>query len=43
LADRWAHVLQAEKIYDGPNLETVRSLRPMRSLRPSRPSKCRAA
>ena len=19
LADRWAHVLQAEKIYDGPN------------------------
>jgi hypothetical protein len=43
LADRWAHVLQADKIYDGPNLETVRSLRPMRSLRPSRPSKRRAA
>jgi len=43
LADRWAHVLQAEKIYDGPDLGTVRSLRPMRSLRPSRPLKRRAA
>jgi hypothetical protein len=43
LADRWAHVLQAEKFYGGPDLETVRSLRPMLSLRPSRPLKRRAA
>jgi hypothetical protein len=43
LADRWAEVLRAEKNYSGPDLETVRSLRPMRSLRPSRPLKRRAA
>jgi len=43
LADRWAHLLQAEKNYGGPDLETVRSLRPMLSLRPSRPLKRRAA
>ena len=43
LADRWAEVLRTEKIYSGPDLETVRSIRPMRSLRPSRPSKRRAA
>ena len=43
MADRWAEVLRAEKIYSGPDLTAVRSLRPMRSLRPSRPSKRRAA
>ena len=41
MADRWAEVLRSEKIYSGPDLETVRSIRPMRSLRPSRPSKRR--
>ena len=30
LADRWAHVLQAENFYGGPDLETVRNLRPSR-------------
>jgi hypothetical protein len=30
MADRWAHVMRAEKIYVGPDLETVRSLRPSR-------------
>jgi hypothetical protein len=30
MADRWAHVLRAEKNYSGPDLETVRRLRPSR-------------
>ena len=30
LADRWAHVLQAENFYGGPDLKTVRNLRPSR-------------
>ena len=32
LADRWAHVLQAEKIYGGPDLDIARSLRPARAI-----------
>ena len=32
LADRWAHVLQAEKIYGGPDLDAGRSLRPARAI-----------
>jgi len=30
LSERWAQVLRAEKNYSGPDLETVRSLRPSR-------------
>jgi hypothetical protein len=32
LADRWAHVLQAEKIYCGPDFDTGRSLGPARAI-----------
>jgi hypothetical protein len=30
LADRWVQVLRAKNTYDGPDLKTVRSLRPTR-------------
>jgi hypothetical protein len=32
MADRWAQLLRAEKSYGGPDLETVRSLRPARAI-----------